>query len=178
MERLVEDLLLMAITDEQGSRRRGEVDLDELLMRQLEQLQATSSCAVDIRRIEAARLWGDGDQLERLLINLLDNAERHAASTITVDLATSDHRAELVIADDGPGVPSEHRDSIFDRFSRVDESRDRRSGGAGLGLAIARQILEDHGGSIVLDADAEGARFVIRLPLMADGHLHEHGLSA
>jgi signal transduction histidine kinase len=173
MERLVEDLLLVATADEQGPRRRGEVDLDELLMRQLEHLQATSSCAIDVRRIDGARVWADGDQLERLLVNLFDNAERHATSAIAVDLTASDKMAELVVADDGPGVPGEDRERIFDRFSRVDEARDRRSGGAGLGLAIARQVLQDHGGSIVLDGDAPGARFVVRLPLIRDSHLHD-----
>jgi signal transduction histidine kinase len=165
MERLVEDLLLIAITDEQGPRRRAEVDLDELLMRQLEHLHATSPLAIDVGRLDAARVWGDGDQLERLITNLFDNAERHAAATITVELTTNDHTAQLTIADDGPGVPSEHRRNIFDRFSRVDDARDRASGGTGLGLAIVHKVLEDHGGSIDLDDAAPGTHFVVRLPL-------------
>lgn len=164
MELLVEDLLLLATTQEQGAARRMDVDLDELLLRQVEHLRATSRHTLDVQRIDAARVIGDPDQLERAITNVLDNAQRHAVKAISISLSTSDHVAELIIADDGAGVPPEHRNRVFDRFTRVDDARSD-PGGAGLGLAIARQVLEDHGGSIDLDDNTPGARFVIRLPL-------------
>ena len=76
-----------------------------------------------------------------------------------------DGRAELTVADDGPGIPERRRERIFERFTRLDDARTAGDGGAGLGLAIARDIAERHGGSLTLDASQPaGARFVLRLP--------------
>jgi signal transduction histidine kinase len=164
MERLVNDLFVLATTDEQLTPRQGEVDLDEIVMRQVESLRATGRHPVDALNVDAARVWGDRNQLERVVANLLDNAERHAATTITVELRSDDGVAELVVADDGPGVPAAQRQRVFDRFARLDEARDRHRGGAGLGLAIARRLVEDHGGSIELADSIRGARLVVRMP--------------
>jgi signal transduction histidine kinase len=71
----------------------------------------------------------------------------------------------MVIQDDGPGIPAASRQRVFDRFSRLDEARDRPRGGAGLGLAIARRIVEDHNGSIEVANSNGGARVVVRLPV-------------
>ncbi len=99
--------------------------------------------------------------------NLLDNAVRHAASTIAVTLNESTEGAiTLAVADDGPGIDADDRERVFDRFVRLDAARTRHDGGTGLGLAITRDIVERHGGTITLDeagADA-GARFVVNLP--------------
>ena len=70
----------------------------------------------------------------------------------------------LTVADDGPGVPPDDRDRVFERFTRLDDARSARDGGAGLGLAIARDIAERHGGTLTLDDGSPGARFVLRLP--------------
>jgi signal transduction histidine kinase len=170
MERLVEDLLVLATAEEQGTRPRGQVDLDEVVLRQLQPVRATSRLRLDLEGLGAARVVGDADQLERVVANLLDNAERHATSTITVALRTIDGTAELVVADDGPGVPVEQRRRIFERFARADEARDRRSGGAGLGLAIASRIVQLHGGSIEVGDAPRGTRMVVRLPLDEGGN--------
>jgi signal transduction histidine kinase len=164
MERLVEDLLLLAVAEEQGVAHRREVDLDDIVIRQLQPLRATSRLVLDLEALSAGRVWGNPDQLERVVANLLDNAERHAATTIAVELRVTNGTAELVVADDGPGVAPESRQRIFDRFTRVDEARDRHTGGAGLGLAIARRIVEEHGGTIGVADSPGGARLVVRLP--------------
>jgi signal transduction histidine kinase len=165
MERLVEDLLALAMAEEQGHQLRHQVDLDEIVLSGLEPLRMSGPLTIDINGLNAARVVGDRHALERVVANLLENASLHAETSITVELHEDDGHAELVIADDGPGVPPEHRDAIFDRFTRLDEARSRRTGGAGLGLAITRRIVEDHGGTIALvDAD-RGARVVVRLPL-------------
>ena len=96
----------------------------------------------------------------QVLRNLLVNARMHAISTITVAATRGDSTIEIRVADDGPGVPSGQEERIFDRFHRVDESRSRATGGAGLGLAIARQLVELHGGRIWYERPA----FVIALP--------------
>jgi signal transduction histidine kinase len=139
------------------------------VIRQLEPLRATSRLTLDVAGLNAARVWGDPDQLERVVANLIDNAERHAATTIAVELGVTDGTAELVVADDGPGVAPESRQAIFDRFTRLDEARDRRGGGGGLGLAIARRIVEEHGGTIGVAESSRGARLVVRLPTETAG---------
>ncbi len=170
MERLVNDLFVLATTEEQVTPLQTEVDLDEIVLRQVESLRATGRHTVDAHNVDAARVWGDRNQLERVVANLLDNAERHAATTIAVELRSAGGTAELVVADDGPGVPAAQRQRVFDRFARLDEARDRHGGGAGLGLAIARRLVEDHGGSIELADSIQGARLVVRLPCSSDLH--------
>ena len=115
--------------------------------------------------VSPAEVRGDADQLARVVRNLLENASRYARSAITVTVSTNGAgRTELAVADDGPGVPADQRDRIFERFARLDDSRSRATGGTGLGLAIAREIVESHRGTIDLDQSAPGARFVVHLP--------------
>jgi signal transduction histidine kinase len=94
------------------------------------------------------------------------NAERHATRLVCLELRMLDGEAELVVADDGPGIPPADRERVFQRFTRLDEARGRSRGGAGLGLSIARQVVRAHGGAIwVADARGDGgARLVVHLP--------------
>jgi signal transduction histidine kinase len=111
---------------------------------------------------------GDASQLGRATRNVLENAARHAAGEVVVTLVEADGRARLVIADDGPGIPPGREEEVFERFTRLDESRTAGDGGTGLGLPIAREIVTRHGGTIAVDPSATGgARFVIRLRLAA-----------
>ncbi len=167
LQELVDDLLLLARTDQaQLDLPAVAVDLDDLVLEEAAQLRRSSTLTVRLDRVSAAQVRGDALQLRRVIRNLVDNARRHAASTVTFEL---DERAEgvrLVVADDGPGIPAEHAAVVFDRFTRLEESRQRDAGGSGLGLAICQEIVERHGGSIELDTTAtSGARFVVRLPL-------------
>ena len=76
-----------------------------------------------------------------------------------------DGTVELIVDDDGPGIPAEDRERVFERFTRLDEGRARDAGGLGLGLAMAKTIVERHGGTVEIDdAPLGGARFVVRLP--------------
>jgi signal transduction histidine kinase len=109
---------------------------------------------------------GDPDALSRLLVNLLDNAVRHAASQVCVSVHGDDGWAILVVSDDGPGIPAEDAERAFGRFSRLDDARSRTGEqGAGLGLAIVRSTAEAHGGSVSLSDAEPGLRAVVRLPL-------------
>jgi len=111
---------------------------------------------------------GDPDALSRLLVNLLDNAVRHAASQVCVSVRGDDGWAVLVVSDDGPGIPAEDAERAFGRFSRLDNARSRTGEegveGAGLGLAIVRSTAEAHGGSVSLSDAGPGLRAEVRLP--------------
>jgi signal transduction histidine kinase len=167
MQRVVEDMLLLAQMDEDAvPPRREQVDLDELVLTEARRLHDRGRVAVDASQVSGARVSGDRDQLSRVVRNLVVNAERHAAGEVCLELRTLDGEAELVVADDGPGIPAADRERVFERFTRLDEARGRDRGGAGLGLAIARQVVRAHGGAIWVaggDGDA-GARLVVRLP--------------
>jgi signal transduction histidine kinase len=108
--------------------------------------------------------WVQGDErrLRRLVDNLLDNADRHARSCVTVRVGASADSVELSVEDDGPGVPAHVRERIFERFVRASDD-DR---GSGLGLAICRAIAHAHGGDVVLEGRN---RFVARLPRFRPG---------
>ena len=110
---------------------------------------------------------GDPDALSRLLVNLLDNAVRHAASQVCVSVRADGGWAVLTVTDDGPGIPAEDAERAFGRFSRLDTARSRAGGveGPGLGLAIVRSTAEAHGGSVSLSDAGPGLRAVVRLPL-------------
>jgi signal transduction histidine kinase len=165
LQRLIDDLLALARAAASSERSHREpVDLDEIVLSEARRLRVRTPHRVDTTAVSGAQLDGNPDELGRAVRNLLDNAARHACSTITVELRETDDAIGLVVADDGPGVPVDQRDRVFERFTRLDDARARDNGGAGLGLAIAHEIVAAHGGSITLD-DAPGARFVMTFPV-------------
>ncbi len=112
-----------------------------------------------------ATVPGDARYLTRALENLLSNAARHARTLVDVRLTMEKGKCLVRVEDDGPGIPEAERKRIFDPFVRLDESRNRNSGGRGLGLAVVRQIMEWHGGSAEVDAaPSGGARFTLAFP--------------
>jgi len=164
LQRLVEDLLTLArLPTETMESPLGIVDLDDVVLREAQRIRTRGRVAVDLRDLSSGQAEGAAPQLRRVIRNLLDNAERHATSTITVSVAERDNAVEVVVADDGPGIPLEARDRIFERFARLDDARGPH-GGTGLGLAIAREIVHAHGGKLTVEDNAPGARFVIHLP--------------
>ena len=165
LRRLVDDLLLLAKTDSEGAtEHREDVDLDEIVLREARTNTAGSRVDLDLHKVSAGRVQGDRDQLTRVVLNLLDNARRHATNLVAVELTTKAGTVALAVQDDGPGIPPLERERIFERFARVDEARDQDVGGAGLGLAIAKEIIEAHGGAISVADSASGARFEVTLP--------------
>jgi signal transduction histidine kinase len=164
MQHLVDDLLELA-RDGHAPRRRVPVDLDELVRQEAEQLRGDGRVHVDISQVSAAQIPGDPNDLRRAIRNLADNAVRHATSTVSFSLREHEGRAELAVADDGPGIAPAERERVFQRFTRLDPARESANGGAGLGLAIAREVIRRHGGTIhVDDAYTTGARFVVTIP--------------
>jgi signal transduction histidine kinase len=168
LQHLAEDLLFLAVHDDrQRNPERALVDLDELLINAVEPIRARNAVKVDISKVEGGRVLGDASQLTRLLANLLDNAEQHAVDQISVELHTRDATVELVVADDGPGIPVVDRERIFERFTRLDAARQRPQGGAGLGLSIVKSIADAHHATIVVADSNHGARIVVTLAAAA-----------
>ncbi|MBF6464069.1 HAMP domain-containing protein [Nocardia beijingensis] len=165
LEHLAADLLLLARLDAGEQPRADRVELTVLVREELEH-RVRDRVAVQIATPEqAVAVIGSRTQLARVLGNLVDNAQRHAASTVRVAVdRDADGRVVLSVTDDGPGVPPAERDRIFQRFVRLDDARSRDEGGAGLGLAIVRDVVERHGGTIHVTDAAPGARFVVTLP--------------
>ncbi len=189
MQRIVEDLLLLARVDEATlPLRRDQVDLDELALAEARRLRNRGKVMVDTSGISAARVTGDRHRLTQVARNLAANAERHARQQVRLEVRRLDGgEAELVVADDGPGIPPEDRERVFERFTRLDEARSPDRGGAGLGLAIVREIVQAHGGTVAVavagqgsndpnDSGGSGARLVVRLPAdgPSDGHAEGH----
>ncbi len=164
MSVLVEDLLLLARADEHALRmRRQDVDVDDLVYAERAGLAARRpdlTVRVDVR---PARVVGDAEHLRRMLRNLTDNAARHARSVVSITVAAEADSVVLHVSDDGPGVPAEQRERVFDRFVRLDDSRSRGAGGAGLGLAIVRQIVTAHDGRVTI-LDTPATTFAVSLP--------------
>jgi len=168
LQHLVDDLLQLARTDAVTSPGPAgdRVDLDDIVLALARRLRADGRVVVDITGVSPVQMVGHSAQLTRAVGNLAENAVRHATSTVTLTLGELDHRAVLTVDDDGPGIPPEDRKRIFDRFTRLDQARTTTAGGAGLGLAIAREIVERHSGTLVVDHQHQpGARFVLTLPL-------------
>jgi two-component system sensor histidine kinase RstB len=110
-------------------------------------------------------LFADKRCFVRVVRNVLQNACRYARSEVSIEVGNAGNSINIEIADDGPGIPAENRDIIFEPFTRLDESRNRRSGGAGLGLAISKTMVKLHGGGIEAgESSAGGAKFMIEWP--------------
>lgn len=164
LERLVDDLLFLARSDEHGPRLQPEdVDVDDLVHAEAGRLRRTTGLDVAVHAAPV-RVTGDRQQLARVLRNLTDNAARHAAGRVELRVERVDEEAVIDVIDDGPGIPEADRDRIFERFVRLDASRHRAGGGAGLGLAIAREIARAHGGELSALESARGAHLRLRLP--------------
>ncbi|MGW5381779.1 sensor histidine kinase [Nocardia sp. NPDC003963] len=166
LEHLAADLLLLARLDAGEQPRSDRVDLATLVRDELaHRVGDRAPVSSDLPR-EPLVITGSRSQIGRVLGNLVDNAQRHAATAVRVTLKRRGGRAVLAVADDGPGVPEADRERIFQRFVRLDDARSRDDGGAGLGLAIVRDVVQRHEGTIrVESADSGGARFVVEFRL-------------
>jgi signal transduction histidine kinase len=171
LDRLVDDLLTLARLDESGTMTHREpVQLDALVE---EVARGYPHARVPVvAQAEPVTVSGDPEALRRVVINLLDNAVRFAATEVRVGVTPANRNgrpmARLTVEDDGPGIPEAERERVFDRFYRVHESRSRQSGGTGLGLPIVRDIVRNHGGRVRLgerEDAARGLRAVVVLPV-------------
>jgi heavy metal sensor kinase len=167
---LVSSLLTLARSDSgKLPVERAQLDLAELIGMIQEQYApiAVDSDITLLNESVSTRANVDGDLTVQLLVNLVDNAIAHTPCNgrVSIGCRPEGTSARIWVEDSGPGIPSADRERVFDRFYRVDTGRNRASGGAGLGLAICRAIVEAHGGTIAaVESDLGGARFEVLLP--------------
>jgi signal transduction histidine kinase len=167
MRRLVGDLLLLARADANRTLPREPTDIGQVLIdatAELGPLAEEHDISVDAR---PALVDGSRDELHRMVLNLIENAVRHTppGSRVRATAGPRDGAVLITVEDDGPGVPPELRERIFERFVRGDGDRGSSSG---LGLSIVRAVAESHGGTVTAEDAEPGARFVVRLPRGAE----------
>ncbi|MEO6494035.1 MAG: HAMP domain-containing sensor histidine kinase [Ilumatobacteraceae bacterium] len=166
LQHLTEDLLLLARLDSHQQRAHQHVDLAEVVAEAAGGIRRDDVEVIVLGTTAPVILDGDPEQLHRMVRNLVHNAEEHAEHRITVTLTKANALVRLQIADDGPGVPTELRKIVYERFVRVDTARTRNTGGTGLGLAIVADVVASHHGSIaVTDSEPHGATFTVELPI-------------
>jgi signal transduction histidine kinase len=131
-------------------------------------LAAERGIALDVSAAPELRVRGSREQLRQLVVILVDNALRYTGEggRVEVDVARRDGSAVMAVTDTGIGIPPGSLEHVFERFYRADEARTRDSGGAGLGLAIAQKLVDEHGGRIAAKSTpGTGSTFTVTLPL-------------
>ncbi|ODA42365.1 Membrane-associated sensory histidine kinase with HAMP domain [Desulfosporosinus sp. BG] len=170
MKKLVQDLLLLAKLDRSPMIELREGELDSIIKEMAPQLRVLAgNRKVCLRLTSDLRCRFDEDKMKQVLLNLFHNAVQHTDSEmgeIQISLETAIGSVELIVSDNGSGIPDEHLPYLFDRFYRSDSSRTRKYGGAGLGLSITKSIVELHGGKIKVESVAGvGTSFHVWLPI-------------
>ena len=173
LSRLIHDLLDLAKleSDDPGA-HLGLFDLIEAVrdaVESLRQVAASRGVAVEVRCGPGPlAIHGDRDRMIQVALNLLSNAIKFCPADggrVLIDAGRSDGQIEISVSDNGPGVPADHRETIFERFRQLARPVDGTTQGTGLGLPICRRIVAQHGGRIrVEDAPGGGARFIVVLP--------------
>jgi signal transduction histidine kinase len=172
MTRLLDDLLLLAGSDREGIDLQIErIDLAEVARsaaRGASRLAAASGLQFTLRADDALPVDADAERCREVLLILLDNAVKYTprGGSITLHAFASGSDAVVTVSDTGIGLAAEELERVFDRFYRVDKARSRAVGGAGLGLSIAREIVDAHQGSLRLESERKaGTTVTMRLPL-------------
>ncbi|MDR2356427.1 MAG: cell wall metabolism sensor histidine kinase WalK [Clostridiales Family XIII bacterium] len=174
MNRLVKDLLQLSRLDyKQEKWYKKEGDLIMLLsvaVKKMEMMARSKEQHLNVLFDEEARIRVDmdRDRVEQVVLNILSNAIKYTneKGRIDIDAYVNGKNAQIIVSDNGIGIPEEQISRVFERFFRVDKARSRSAGGTGLGLAISRQIIEEHKGSIEIESkEKKGTRVTITLPL-------------
>lgn len=164
VEDIIADLLLLSRIGSRVDVIKQTVDLAEVAS---EAASGPQRIPVRLALADGIEVDGIRSQLVRSLTELLANAQRHAATSVAMDLRVQNGQAVITVQNDGPQIPRADRERIFERFARLDGARSRGAGGTGLGLSIARAVAEAHHGTLVVEDSTQGARFVVRLPIRA-----------
>jgi signal transduction histidine kinase len=181
--RLVDDLLLLVKAGQAEFLRIAPIEVGPYVKELWDGARLTAPRNFELGDIQGGTLMADPDRLAQALRNLLANAIEHTAEGGLVSLevrAGPSNKVRFVVSDDGPGIPADQRERIFDRFHRTDAGRDRASGGTGLGLAIVRAIVHAHNGEVrARERSGGGACIEIELPnFHLDAHAERAPVSA
>jgi signal transduction histidine kinase len=167
MERLVDDLLMLAKTEEGSPLDRREIELRDYVHDVFDAVSLTADRDFELGPVSDVTIQADPDRLAQVIHNLAQNAVAHTpeGGLVRISAAANGRYVRFAVEDNGPGIPPDQRGRIFDRFHRTDISRARATGGSGLGLAIARALVQAHGGRIRAGESPEGgARLEFDLP--------------
>jgi two-component system OmpR family sensor kinase len=171
MGELVDDLLLLARLDEGRPLAREPLELVSIAAQAVDAARTVGpQWPVRLEAGQPVEILGDAARLRQVLDNLLANVRAHTpeGTSVVVKVGQEGDEAIVVVSDDGPGMTADEASHVFERFYRVDQSRSREHGGAGLGLAIVAAIVESHGGTVsASSAPGRGATFTVRLPATA-----------
>ncbi|MEZ5978574.1 MAG: ATP-binding protein [Planctomycetota bacterium] len=172
LQNIIDDLVRLSRLEHASDTDREEVDPTELVTRVCEPYREACADRGQVFALETsdlpAKLPLDPELLAQALSNLLDNAVKYTpeGGHVTVRARIADGALRIDVVDDGPGIPKEHQQRIFERFYRVDSARSRAIGGTGLGLAIVKHAAALHGGQVTLEsAPGRGTTFSLRLPV-------------
>lgn len=164
MEKMLDGYL--AFVSGEGGEKSSFVDINEMVSGIINKYRKNSNAMIRYStNYDVSAIQGREQALRRAITNVIENAF-HYGKTIAVKLESDDKRLELSIDDDGPGIPADKRDEVFKAFYRLEGSRNKETGGVGLGLSIAKDVIVSHGGSIQLsDSELGGLRVLISIPL-------------
>lgn len=172
MRELIDDVLSLSRLDERAEGSRVPIDLEGLCRRSAQRLEAAASeRGVSVRLLlrRDIEVLGDPAMIEQMVYNLVSNAIKYnrEGGLVLLQLESDAGSALISVEDEGPGIPEELRERVFERFFRIDASRSRDTGGTGLGLAIVKHVAESQGGSVTVGkSHLGGAAFTVRLPLL------------
>ena len=163
MEKMLDGYL--SFVSGEGGEKATFVDMNELIMSVLNKFRNQNAMIRYKTNDQVSAIQGREQALKRALTNVIGNAFKYG-KTVSVDLESNNRKMEIVVDDDGPGIPKDKREDVFKAFYRLDESRNKETGGVGLGLAIAKDVITSHGGTIELqDSPMGGLRVLISIPL-------------
>ncbi len=149
----------------EGGEKATFVDMNELILSIINKFRNTQAMIRYSTNDQVSAIQGREQALKRALTNIISNAFRYG-KTIAVKLESNNNKLEVTIDDDGPGIPVDKREDVFKAFYRLDESRNKETGGVGLGLSIAKDVITSHGGKIeLLDSPLGGLRVLVSIPL-------------
>jgi len=169
---LIDDLLLLSTLDSGGLRlNRQPLQFRSTVQDAIDDLQARAlarDVALENLVPGSFVVLADNDRMRQVVSNLVDNAIKYGrpgGRTSVSGRHLDDGRMEITVADDGPGIPRDSQERIFERFYRVDKARSREQGGTGLGLAIVKHVIQAHGGEVRIESEpGVGSKFIVTLP--------------
>lgn len=163
MEKMLDGYL--SFVSGEGGEKATFVDMNELIMSILNKFRNQNAMIRYKTNDQVSAIQGREQALKRAITNVIANAFKYG-KTVSVDLESNNRKMEIVVDDDGPGIPEDKRDEVFKAFYRIEGSRNKETGGVGLGLSIAKDVITSHGGKIELqDSPIGGLRVLISIPL-------------